>query len=298
MNSPRSKRVRGGRSGSSGSPTSRCRLPSPKMTPPRNSPQLPNSRPKSNSASRLSHAVGREPPVALEDVEVLPLDEQARHDEPVRGVADRLVELGAEQRVGADLQVALPLRAVAVHFRHLGAHAGAETVAALEVVLQFEAEAQEVRAPALAPRADLDAGQHALAHQAVVERLEIVAAVEVREALVHLLGVERLADDRAELGLDALAVALGALVGAHEVHDRLLRLAPGCAPRRSPARPHPSSESRAEPLGARARRGKPEADGAARRRRNRSTAGSRGRARSARRRRQAARAAGASPAAS
>ena len=28
-----------------------------------------------------------------------------------------------------------------------------------------------------------------------------------------------------ELGLDALAVALGALVGAHEVHDRLRRLA-------------------------------------------------------------------------
>ena len=167
-------------------------------------------------------AIGGQAAFALEDVEVLPLDQEAWHDEPVRAVPDRLVELGPEQRIGADLQVSLPFRAVTVHLRHLRPHAGVETVAALEVILQLEPEAQEIRAPALLPRADLDAGQHAVPHQSVVERLEIVAAIEMREALVHLLRVERLADDRAELGLDALAVALGALVRAHEVHDRLL----------------------------------------------------------------------------
>ena len=167
-------------------------------------------------------AIGRKAAVALEDVEVLPLDQEPRHDEPVRRVPDRLVELGPEQRIRADLQVGLPLRAEPVHLGHLRPHAGVETVAALEVVLQLEPEAQEIRSPALLPCADLDAGQHAVPHQSVVERLEIVAAVEVREALVHLLRVERLAKDGAELGLDALAVALGALVRAHEVHDRLL----------------------------------------------------------------------------
>ena len=225
MNSPRSKRVRGGRSGILGIADQQVTVA---VAEDHAAAQLA---PAAEFAAEVElglavvDAIGREPPVVLEDVEVLPLDEEARHDEPVRGVADRLVELGAEQRVCADLQVGLPLRPVAVHFRDLGAHAGIEIVAALEVVLQLESEAQEVRSPALAPRADFDPGQHALAHQAVVERLEIVAAIEMRKALVHLLGVERLPDDRAEFGLDAFAVALGALVGAHEVHDRLLLFA-------------------------------------------------------------------------
>src|SRR6185295_7023528 len=85
------------------------------------------------------------------------LEIELGRDEVAAGERQRLIELGEELRVLADLDVGQPFAAERVQLGSDEAHGGVVTAVALEVVFEIEPHAHVVRTPALAAQIELQA---------------------------------------------------------------------------------------------------------------------------------------------
>ena len=142
-------------------------------------------------ALTLAHAVLGDA-VAIAQLEHAALLEiELRRDEVAAGQRQRLVELGEELRVLADLHVGEPFAAEPVQLGGDEAQRRVVTAVALEVVFEVQADAHVVRAPALAAQVELQAGAALVFDQLVVDRLEAVERVQRRQLAAHQLLVER-----------------------------------------------------------------------------------------------------------
>ena len=167
----------------------------------------------------LAQAILGEAQITLDDLEVAPAEVEARRNEPARGRGQRLVQLGEQSRLLPHLEVGLEFPAEPVDIGKQQPDTGIEAAAALEVVLQLEAKAQEVRPPTGRAGGDLDASDIIGTDQLIVHGLKVAVAVEARHAARRSAGIQRLADGRRQRRLDQGRVALRGGIGAHEADD-------------------------------------------------------------------------------
>ncbi len=131
-----------------------------------------------DSARHFAHAVLGDAVTIAQLEHAALLEVELRREEVTAGERQRLVELGEQLRVLADLDVGEPFAAETVQLRRDEAQRRVVTAVALEVVFEVESHAHVVRTPALAAQVQLQACTPLVFDQLVVDRLEAVERIQ------------------------------------------------------------------------------------------------------------------------
>ena len=177
-------------------------------------------RPAFQSGCVLLHTVDRNP-VALE-IERRLAEGGARIGAQERRMAlvERLVELGLDALLAADLRAQQPFAPEPVHPGAAEQRAEVVRRLAAEIRSEVQAEPQVVRAPGLLDRRNPEDRAVALAHHVVVERLQVAVVELAHQVARQGARVQRLALLLRDAAPDRLGTHEAGCLDAHLVHDR------------------------------------------------------------------------------
>ena len=177
--------------------------------------------------------------VVQDRFDVLRFGEQVGRDEPARAGIERLIELGVELLMIAQLQARQPFRAQFVDAVLAVAGADIERAVATKIIGQVQPQAQVVGTGAFLPCADdQDVAQRAR-NDAIFDLFEILQTVQGAHVLLQALQVQGLAEFLTDMATDHPVADLGVVLDANPGdHGRARLRGPGQAERRIAAGVH------------------------------------------------------------
>ena len=149
--------------------------------------------------------LGNLPQTRVVEREVARTELCMRHEEEILGrLLERQVDLRLDMRINPHLQIPDPFTARRGDLGQHDARTGVVGGVALEIILQAQPEAHVVGAPRVPLCSHIEAVLTVVLYQSIVEKLEIAAAIELRDAPFDLRCIEgrphQLVEDRLQIG--------------------------------------------------------------------------------------------------